>query len=80
MHFELPAAALFEGQRATYEQLFAFLGVKCPSDERLEHVLGKRLNAQDHYDGGAELEWTEAQREAARPLVQEVAEKLGYKV
>ncbi|MEZ4700851.1 MAG: sulfotransferase [Rhodothermales bacterium] len=76
---ELPARAFFSNDMDIYRSLFAFVGAPLPSEDALRGVMGKQLNAQAHYNG-LDFEWTDALRESVRPIVQPVAESLGYEV
>lgn len=76
---ELPAQAFFSNDMDIYSHLFAFAGVECPPPEEIRSILGKRLNAQEHFNG-FDFEWTEERRALVRPIVQPVAETLGYSI
>ncbi|MDZ4699833.1 MAG: sulfotransferase [Rhodothermales bacterium] len=76
---DLPARAFFSNDMEIYRKLFAFVGVPCPDEGAIRAVTGKQLNAQAHFDG-LDFEWTDALRAEVRPIVQPVAEALGYTV
>ncbi len=76
---ELPAKAFFSNDMDIYRRLFDFVGVECPSEDAIREVMGKRMNAQAHFNGRA-FEWTDALRDQVRPIVRPVAEQLGYSV
>ena len=76
---ELPSKDLFSGSVSVLDRIFDFVGVELPEAHRIERVLNKRINAQDHYDGN-DFEWTDEKREKVRPIVKDTAERLDYQV
>jgi hypothetical protein len=77
--FELPSADLFGGGRAVQERLFSFCGVDCPPARETASVVDRKFNAQDHYHGD-QFEWTDDTRALVRPLIEHVADRLGYPI
>lgn len=77
---DLRADALFAGDEATLQALFAFVGIDFPAADRIETVLGQKINAQRKGDFPVPSEWSAAERHAVRERVGAVAEALGYAV
>ena len=75
--YELPAAALFSGREAIYREIFDFVGVSCPPRTEIQAVMGRKMNAQAHFNGRS-FEWTDEAREQVRPIIEPVARLLGY--
>lgn len=76
---ELRSADLFGGRRNVQKRLFSFCGVECPPDRDTESVFARTFNAQDHFHGD-QFEWTPDTRALVRPLIEDVAQRLGYSV
>jgi hypothetical protein len=77
---DLGADALFAGDPATVDRIFAFAQVERPPQPWIEEVLGRRMNAQRAGEYPPPAEWSEAERQAVRRHVAEVAERLGYRL
>jgi hypothetical protein len=78
--FNLPADALFSADEQTLVQLFAFIGADLPPKNRLEDVLGQRINAQKKGEFPLPSEWSERDRQAVQGRVAGVARELGYEL
>ncbi|MBX2820679.1 MAG: sulfotransferase [Rhodothermaceae bacterium] len=76
---ELPAKAFFGANEKTYKEIFEFVGAPCPTLEEIRQVMGRKMNAQAHFNG-LSFEWTEASKDKVRPYIKDVAEGLGYDV
>lgn len=76
----LRADALFAGEEAVLKHLFAFVGLDLPPQERIEEVLGQKINAQRQGDFPTPAEWGDAERAAVRQRVAETAHSLGYRL
>jgi hypothetical protein len=77
---DLRADALFAGDEAPLRNLFAFVGVDFPPTERVEEVLGQKINAARKGNFPPPSEWSEAERAAVRGFVEETAKTLGYEL
>jgi hypothetical protein len=75
---DLPADALFSGDRATIERIFAFVGVELPPKDLVEEVLGRRINAAVRGSFPVPSDWSEADRAAVWRYVGDLAGELGY--
>lgn len=75
---KLRSEDLFSNDLSVYDRIFGFIGVERPEAHRIEQVLNKRINAQDHYDGRS-FEWTGEKRDSVQPIIQDTAERLGYR-
>ena len=76
---ELPSKTFFSGNAGVYKEIFEFVGVPCPPREEVERIMGRKMNAQAHFNG-LSFEWTEEDRARVRPFIQDVAHSLGYEV
>ena len=74
---ELPAKTFFDGHESVYRQVFEFVGVSCPPLDEIRKVMGRKMNAQAHFNG-LSFQWTESTREQVRPIIEPVAKLLGY--
>ena len=77
--YELPSSVFFSGNDNVYKEIFEFIGVPCPSSSEIQQVMGRKMNAQAHYNGMS-FEWTPDLREKVRPYIEEVATILGYSI
>lgn len=77
--YELPSAAFFAADEQKYKEIFEFVGVPCPSMDKIQGIMGRKMNAQAHFNGLA-FEWTEESRDTVRPYIEETASLLGYEV
>jgi hypothetical protein len=76
--FALPAKVLFEARDEAISQLFAFVGVNMPPIEKVRANLSRRLNARRGRDSGNRDLWSDKHVSMVKPIVAEMAEKLGY--
>lgn len=76
---ELPARRLFGASNEMIREIFEFIGVPCPDMADIQRVMGKKMNAQAHFNG-LSFEWTEADYNLVRPYIASVAETLGYEL
>ncbi|MEM8486126.1 MAG: sulfotransferase [Bacteroidota bacterium] len=76
---ELPARRLFGGSTEMIREIFDFIGVPCPDMADIQRVMGKKMNAQAHFNG-LSFEWTAADYKLVRPYIASVAEALGYEL
>ena len=77
--YELPASTFFSGSEKVYKEIFEFVGVPCPPMSEIQQIMGRKMNAQAHYNGMA-FEWTAPLRDKVRPYIEEMANTLGYAV
>ncbi len=76
---ELPAKRLFGGSDDVIREIFEFVGVPCPDMADIKRVMGKKMNAQAHYNG-LSFEWSDDDYKTVRPYIASVAEALGYEL
>ena len=77
--FELPSSVFFSADERVYRQIFEFVGVPCPSLEEINQIMGRKMNAQAHFNGMS-FEWTKETEDKVKPYITEIALKLGYQV
>lgn len=77
---DLRADALFAGDEETLKTLFSFSGVDFPQRERVEEVLGQKINAARKGHFPLPSEWSETERMSVRQFVAETAKTLGYEL
>lgn len=77
--YELPSAAFFTADEDRYKEIFEFVGVPCPPMDKIQGIMGRKMNAQAHFNG-LSFEWTDERRETVRPYITETATLLGYEV
>lgn len=75
---DLRADALFAGDEETLKTLFSFSGVEFPPSERVEEVLGQKINAARKGNFPLPSEWSETERASVRHFVAETAQILDY--
>ena len=76
---ELPATTFFQANERTYREIFEFVGAPCPPLDEIRQIMGRKMNAQAHFNGMS-FEWSKESKETVRPYIAEVAEQLGYEV
>ena len=76
---ELPAATFFSGKPEIYKEIFEFVGVPCPPRSEIEGIMGKKMNAQAHFNG-LPFEWTDESLARVRRFIEPTATLLGYNV
>lgn len=76
---ELPAATFFSGRKEVYKKIFEFIGVPCPPMSEIEGIMGKKMNAQAHFNG-LSFEWTEEAYARVRHFIEPTASLLGYDI
>ncbi|BCS33193.1 hypothetical protein TBR22_A24200 [Luteitalea sp. TBR-22] len=74
----LRAEDLFEGRPETLQAVFGFCGVEVPPRERVQEVLGAKLNAQQHGNFPEAGAWAEEERERVWKYTADIATALGY--
>ena len=76
---ELPSSTFFNATDDTYKEIFRFVGVSCPPVDEIHQIMGRKMNAQAHFNG-LSFEWSDERIEKVKPYIAEVAELLGYEV
>lgn len=76
---ELPAATFFSGKKEMYKEIFEFVGAPCPPMSEIEGIMGKKMNAQAHFNG-LSFEWTDESLASVRRFIEPTATLLGYNV
>jgi hypothetical protein len=60
--------------------LFGFVGIEFPPTERIEEVLGQKINAARRGNFPPPSEWSETERKTVQRFVAETANALGYEL
>ncbi len=76
---ELPAKKLFGGSQEVIKEIFDFVEVPAPPLEELNKIMGKKMNAQAHFNG-LEFNWSPEGYDTVRPFITSVATALGYEL
>ena len=75
---QVRAEEMFQGEASTIERLFTFIHAPVPSQERVQHVLGQKLNRQKSGSFPKASEWSEEMRQQFDELTGEIRQILGY--